>query len=184
MTVRFFILQAHYRGTLDFSNEALIAAAKAYKKIINGLNAVKGFNYNAGAAPADNVLNEEVAKLTEECFTGLNDDFNTAATIASLFNLLKKINQFHTRALDINSLKEEIFEQLKATYIGIVEQVLGLVEEKVTDATGFMKGLLEIYRDAKETKQYDKVDKIRTFFKAEGVVIKDTKTSIEWAYEE
>ncbi|TAH27748.1 MAG: cysteine--tRNA ligase [Cytophagales bacterium] len=185
MTIRFFILQAHYRGTLDFSNEALSASTKAYKKIINGLKIIKTLKPDEGANESINsTLDAEIIKFCNDCFLGLNDDFNTAATIASLFNLLKKINSFNTNQSDINTIQKSTFELLQKTYIDIVENILGLVEEKTTNSSGFINGLLELYSDAKNQKDYAKVDKIRSYFKSEGLLIKDSKTLVDWQYEE
>jgi cysteinyl-tRNA synthetase len=183
MTVRFFVLQAQYRSTLDFSNEALLAANKGYKKIANGLKIVKQLEYTSGKVP-DQKLNDEIIALCNSCYDGLNDDFNTAATIASLFNLLKKVNSFHTKSMDTASLSEEIFNKMKNTYITLVEEVLGLKEESLAHPENFINGLLELYKAAKDKKEYDKVDQIRAYFKKEGLVIKDMKHGIDWAYEE
>lgn len=185
MTVRFFILQAHYRGTLDFSNEALTAAAKAYKKIINSLVIVKKLNQEPTIPISLNgALDVEIIKMCEECFAPLNDDFNTAAAIASLFNLTKKINSFHSKTVDIQTISLATFHHLQKTYIDVVENILGLVEEKVNDADGFINGLIELYTHAKAHKDYATVDKIRAYFKAEGLLIKDAKHGIDWQYEE
>lgn len=184
MTIRFFILQAHYRSTLDFSNEALTAAGKGYKKLINGLRIAKKLKYEGGPVEKDKTLNEEIIRICEECFAGLSDDFNTAVCIAGLFNLLKKINLIYLKSLDTALLEEKNFSLMITTFKTITEDILGLMEEKVNDPDGFMNSLLEIYRDAKENKAYDKVDKIRAFFKAEGLVIKDMKNGVDWAYEE
>lgn len=185
MTVRFFILQAHYRGTLDFSNEALNAAGKAYKKIVNGLVLVKKLGHdNASSVEINPVLDKEITTLCEACFESLNDDFNTAATIASLFDMLKKINSFYSKAVNVNTIGYQTALLLEKTYVDVVENILGLVEEKKTDPTGFIAALLDVYKTAKEQKDYTTVDKIRTYFKAEGLLIKDSKTSVEWQYEE
>ncbi|WMJ72562.1 cysteine--tRNA ligase [Cytophagaceae bacterium ABcell3] len=184
MTIRFFILQAHYRSTLDFSNEALIAAGKGYKKLINGLRNAKSLVYTQGNEILDAKVDENILRLSEKCFDGLNDDFNTAVTIANLFNLLKKINSISTGQLHPGKISQETFDRMKNTFIGIVEDVLGLYEEKVGSAEGLIDGLLEIYREAKANKDFEKVDKIRAYFKKEGLVIKDMKHSIDWAYEE
>jgi cysteinyl-tRNA synthetase len=183
MTVRFFILQAQYRSTLDFSNEALLAAGKGYKKIANGLKIVKQLSYTAGKEK-DAKLNDEVIKLCESCFDGLNDDFNTALTIGNLFNLLKKINSFYSRSLDADLLEEDVFKRMKDTYVGLVEEVLGISEEKPEQSETFINALLELYKSAKENKEYAKVDQIRANFKKEGLIIKDMKNGIDWAYEE
>ena len=184
MTIRFFILQAHYRSTLDFSNDSLIAAAKGYKKLINGLRILKKIDYTPSDHPKDKALNEEILKSIESSFAGLNDDFNTAVTIGHLFNLLKKINSFYLKTIDLSLIEEQVFFQLKESFTIIVEDILGLIEEKNKDTEGFIESLLLLYKEAKEAKQYDRVDTIRAFFKKEGLSIKDMKSGIDWAYEE
>jgi cysteinyl-tRNA synthetase len=185
MTIRFFILQAHYRSTLDFSNEALLAAQKGYKKLINGLRIAGGLKYSGDVSSLkDKALNEEISKLSKACYEGMQDDLNTAVTIAALFNLLKKINQFYTQTLDIAKLEASVFENMISTLKEVTEDILGLSEEKITDSESLINGMLLIYKEAKENKQYDQVDKIRAYFKKSGLAIKDMKTGIDWAYEE
>lgn len=184
MTVRFFILQAQYRSTLDFSNESLVAANKGYKKMINGLRIAKKLSFSENEVTKDIKLNEEISKLIDQCFDGMNDDFNTAITIGHLFNLLKKINSIHTGAIDSGSIDQALFTKMIDSYVLLVEDILGLVEEKSADMDGFIHALIELYKDAKASKQYDKVDMIRAQFKSQGIVIKDMKQSVDWAYEE
>lgn len=186
MTIRFFILQAHYRSTLDFSNEALQAARKGYTKLMNGLNVLKKLQYpedDATVTP-DAKLNEEMLKLTEDCFRGLNDDMNTARTIASLFNLLKKINSLYLGQLNIAHLTRGTYDTIRNTYQELVQDVLGLKEEQIGDMDEMLHLVLGFYKEAKEGKAYDKVDAIRAELKKQGIVIKDMKTGIDWAYEE
>jgi cysteinyl-tRNA synthetase len=183
MTVRFFILQAHYRSTLDFSNEALQAARKGYIKLINGLNVLERMSYPAEAA-VDAAQDAELLKLTEDCFNGLNDDLNTARTIASLFNLLKKINSIHTGAISLGSISAETFAYVKKTYEALVKDILGLREEKPVQAEELLEVILGFYKEAKAAKDYAKVDQIRAEFKKQRIVIKDMKNGIDWAYEE
>jgi cysteinyl-tRNA synthetase len=184
MTIKFFILQAHYRGTLDFSNEALLAANKGYKKLANGLRTIKKLQQSSPLSPANAQLDEEMNKMCKACYDGLNDDLNTAVTLAALFNMLKKINQFSTHAIDINGVGEKAFNEFKNTFIEVTENILGLEEEKISDPESLIDGMLVIYKDAKDSKQYDKIDQIRTYFKKAGLVIKDMKNGIDWAYEE
>jgi cysteinyl-tRNA synthetase len=185
MTIRFFILQAHYRSTLDFSNEALQAARKGYTKLMNGLNVLKKLNYpEATTEVADAKLNEELIKLTQDCYRGLNDDLNTARTIASLFNLLKKINSLYLGQLKVEQLTRDTFDTVRDTYQDIVLNILGLKEEQAGDMNEMLHLVLNFYKEAKEMKAYDKVDAIRTELKKQGIVIKDMKTGIDWAYEE
>jgi cysteinyl-tRNA synthetase len=184
MTVRFFILQAHYRGTLDFSDDSLGAANKGYKKMINGLRIAKKLSYLESEKSKDQKLNEEVTKLIDQCFDGMNDDFNTAITIGHLFNLLKKINSVYTGSIESSSFEKAVFDKMIRTYTTLVEEVLGLTEEKSSDMEGFIEALIELYKDAKANKQYDKVDMIRSQFKTQGIVLKDMKQGVDWAYEE
>ncbi|WP_239020995.1 cysteine--tRNA ligase [Pontibacter arcticus] len=184
MTIRFFILQAHYRSTLDFSNDALQAARKGYSKLMNGLRILAKMDGQAGTGEPDQKLNEELKKLVEDCFKGLNDDLNTAKTIASLFNLLKKINSLYLGQLTIASITTEVYTLLTETYRTLVLDVLGLQQESTADVEEMLHLVLGFYKEAKDTKAYDKVDEIRAELKKQGIVIKDLKTGIDWAYEE
>lgn len=186
MTIRFFILQAHYRSTLDFSNEALQAARKGYTKLMNGLRVLKKLEYTEETAETvpDEKLNEELQKLAQECFRGLNDDLNTARTIAALFNLLKKINSLYLGQINMGQLSRGTFDLIRDTYQELVLDVLGLKEESVGDMEEVLNLVLSFYKEAKEQKAYDKVDAIRAELKQHGIVIKDMKTGIDWAYEE
>ncbi|MCC9136358.1 cysteine--tRNA ligase [Pontibacter silvestris] len=184
MTIRFFILQAHYRSTLDFSNEALQAARKGYTKLMNGLRVLEKLKYTEEAAEPDEKLNVDLLKLSEDCFRGLNDDLNTAKTIASLFNLLKKINSLYLGQVPMASLARGTFDTIRETYQKLVLDVLGLQEEPMGDAEEILELVLNFYKEAKEAKAYDKVDIIRAELKKQGIVIKDLKSGIDWAYEE
>jgi cysteinyl-tRNA synthetase len=185
MTVRFFMLQSHYSSTLDFSNDALKAAARGYKKIINGLVLAKEMEYNPdGSVEKNEKAIQQIDSIIENCYRAMNDDFNTAKTIAQLFNLLKKINSISTKNLNPAELGEDAFNKLKDTYISFVENILGLKEEKPENVDGIIGILLGIYKQAKEAKDYDKVDEIRASLKQYGIVLKDMRDSIGWAYEE
>ncbi|MGV3640013.1 MAG: DALR domain-containing protein, partial [Adhaeribacter sp.] len=183
MTVRFFMLQAHYRSTLDFSNEALVAARKGYVKLINGLHVLDKLQVPEEGA-ADAALEAELRKLTDDCFMGLNDDLNTARTIASLFNLLKKINSLYTGQISLASVSAETLGYVKDHYRSLVIDILGLKEESSADAPQLLEVLLRFYQEAKAARNYARVDEIRAEFKKQGVVIKDMKNGIDWAYEE
>ncbi|MHA8065142.1 cysteine--tRNA ligase [Aquirufa sp. ROCK2-A2] len=185
MTVRFFMLQSQYRSTLDFSNEALKAAQKGYKRIANGLKIIKNLNYpNDLQGIEAGKHDEEIDLAVQGCYDGLNDDLNTAVTIANLFNLLKKINQLQTGQVTFEQISRKGFERLKSSFNGILIDVLGITEEIPENWDVLSKGLLELYKQFKENKQYDKVDEIRATFKSMGLLIKDMKTSIDWGYEE
>ena len=190
MTVRFFMLQSHYRSTLDFSNEALKAAQKGYRRLINGLRLLKQMTYPTDVpatdadVPADPKQADEIAKYCQGLYDAMNDDLNTAVTIGHLFNLVKKINQIDTGQVTLPQLGETAFTQLKTTFVQFLEDVLGLREETNRDQTAMVGGMLDLYRDYKTQRLYDKVDQVRSYFKSQGLVIRDMKHRIDWAYEE
>lgn len=185
MTVRFFMLQSQYRSTLDFSNEPLKAAQKGYKRLINGLRIIKSLDYQEteGVLP-DEKHSQEINKAVQGCYDGMNDDLNTAVTIANLFTLLKKINQLYMNQLQAAQLGQEAFNLLKTTFVQFTEEILGLKEEPNNNSEALLAGLLSLYREYKTNQRYDKVDEIRSYFKANGLFIKDMKHRIDWAYEE
>ncbi len=185
MSVRFFMLQSHYSSTLDFSNDALKAAAKGYKKMINGLVLSKKLEFTPdNSVQVNEKTGGQINGIIDNCYRALNDDFNTAQAIAHIFNLLKRINSIATGNLKSAELGEEIFKKLVQTYVTLVEDVLGLKEEKPKDAEGMLNIVIDLYKQAKDAKEYDKVDAIRAKLKSHGIVLKDTKESVEWAYEE
>ena len=189
MTIRFFLLQAHYRGTVDFSNEALNAAEKGYHKIMNGLRSLEGLTQNKNAnAELNSNLKSEINDICKQCHDGMNDDFNSAITIASLFQLLKHINSFKSGLQQIDSLSENTFAMMKDTYKTFVGDILGLSEEIAPNNPDFNKDLLSIildnYTDAKNKKDYATVDMIRAKLKKSGIVFRDSKSGSEWACEE
>lgn len=184
MTIRYFILTAHYRSTLDFSNDALQAAQKGYKKLINGLRIAKILQFDEADAVVDEEQVTQIQSSIAATYRAMEDDFNTAQAIGHLFNLLKKINSLYTGQLSAGALGKEVFDQLIQTFITFVEDILGLVEEKSDSQEGMINLLLKLYTEAKTARNYDKVDEIRAGLKSLGFVVKDMKDKIDWAYEE
>lgn len=183
MTIRFFVMQAHYRGTLDFSNEALQAAQKGFNKLINAYKAIQNLHYS-GEEETNLKQEKNVNTNIETCFRALNDDFNTAQVIAGLFNLTKTINTFNNGSFNTGVIREETFDKLKSTFLVFVSDILGLTEELDQKGKQAIEEKLQGYSRAKEAKDYDKVDLIRGEFKELGLMIRDMKHKIDWAYEE
>lgn len=184
MTVRFFMLQSHYSSTLDFSNEALKAAQKGYKKLANGLKVLRSLQYVDDGETADNSVQEQIKKTISSCHAAMNDNFNTALTIGNLFTLLKRINSLYTGNLKYSVVGQDLFNELKQTYVDFVEDILGLHEERPEDLEALLHPLLDIYKDSKYNRQFDKVDMIRAGLKESGIILKDMKNGVDWAYEE
>lgn len=185
MTVRFFMLQSQYRSTLDFSNDALKAAQKGYRRLINGLRVSKNLEFVANDEVAiDEKKKAEIEKSLEGFYEALNDDLNTAVAIAQLFTLLKYVNMIYMNQLQSGAIGQDTFDNLKTKFVDFIENILGLEEEKPTNDEAVIQGMLELYRDHKAKQEYDKVDQIRTYFKANSMSIKDMKHKIDWAWEE
>ncbi|TGE09882.1 cysteine--tRNA ligase [Hymenobacter fodinae] len=200
MTARFFLLQAHYRSTVDITDEGLQAARKGYRKLMNGLRLLDKLNeaslssevikartvqpMTEGQAPDTTKGDAELRKLVADCFAGLNDDLNTAKAIASLFNLLRKLNGFFANLTTLATVSAAALQEATEAYRTLVTDILGLVDEPRAKAEDLLRLTLEFYQEAKVTKAYDKVDQIRAALKEQGIVVKDTKAGIDWAYSE
>ncbi|MEL6560736.1 MAG: cysteine--tRNA ligase [Bacteroidota bacterium] len=184
MTVRFFMLQSHYSSTLDFSNEALTAAQKGYSKIANGLKLIEKLQFTEDGAETNEKAIKQINQICDNCTYAMNDDFNTALTIGHIFNLLKKINSLQTKNLKFTEIGKDTFERMINTFKTFTVDILGLMEEDKADSKSLIDILIKLYKEAKDAKEYDKVDSIRAQMKALGLVLKDMKDQIDWAYEE
>lgn len=185
MTIRYFILTAHYRSTLDFSNQALQAAQKGYKKLINGLRIARTLTYQEDTNfPLDPTQVEQVQKSLNAAMGAMDDDFNTAQAIGHLFNILKKINSIYTGQLAASSFGKTVFDNMIQTFDRFITEILGLVEEKLSEQEPLLDVLLKVYEEAKTARNYAKVDELRTALKQLGIIVKDMKNKIDWAYEE
>jgi cysteinyl-tRNA synthetase len=177
MPVRFFMLQSHYSSTLDFSNEALSAAEKGYKKLVNALIILKKLSYT-GLKTVDENLSDELNRLTKECYTNMSDDFNTAKTLAVLFEMSARINDFKSGNISVHEVDENTFETFKQTYISFMEDVLGLREEAEHGqelSNGLIGLLIEMRKKARQDKNFALSDKIRDELKNLGVQLMDGK---------
>ena len=186
MTIRFFMLQSHYASTLDFSNDALNAAQKGWMKLNNGLRAVDEIEILESLASegTDEKLMKQINQMCDNCQFAMNDDFNTALTIGHLFNMLKKINSIKTGQLSQEQLGSLALTRLKETYKNFLETILGLRYEENFDAPALLLTILDEYQEAKTKKNYDKVDALRAKLKSQGVIVKDMKNLVDWAFEE
>ncbi|MDR0333944.1 MAG: cysteine--tRNA ligase [Dysgonamonadaceae bacterium] len=176
MTVRFFMSLAHYRSTLDFSNEALQAAEKGYKKLMESLSTLEKLTPLATSSA-------DIAALRENCYAAMNDDFNSPILVSHLFEAVRIINS----AKDGNeSLTIADIEVLKETMQTFVFDVLGLIDETKgagVDSSiinGLMDLIIDIRKTARENKDWATSDKIRDELKAAGIEIKDTKEGVTW----
>lgn len=174
MTIRFFILQAHYRSPLDFSNAALKASEKGYERMMKAVKTLQDLKPSENSSfSVDDVINK--AK------SAINDDFNTPILISVLFDAVKTINS-------INDGKETItkkdLNKLQIFFNDFIFNVLGFAEEEVNTnsdlSSDLIEMLLNIRLKAKANKDFATSDLIRDQLASLGVIVKDKKDSYEW----
>ena len=179
MTIRFFILQAHYRSTLDFSNEALTAAEKGLDRLMKGVETL-------GKLKASERSTVDVSDLEKRCREAMDDDLNSPMVISSLFDWVRVINQVADGA---QQLSEEDLKRLRETVSLYVFDILGLRDEKSASAAGndkvapLVELLLEMRQKAKAEKNWGFADLIRDRLTALGIRVKDRKDGVDWEIE-
>lgn len=178
MTIRFFILQAHYRSTLDFSNDALKASEKGLKRIIGAANDVKTLAVKGSGAD-----NNELSDIYNKVVEALCDDINTPIALSYLFEAVRVINQVKEGSLEITKNDKTILDEL---FLKIVPDVLGLIDESAESGSeelvkGLVDMVLDVRKEAKAHKDFTTSDHIRDELKALGIQIKDTKDGVEWS---
>ena len=176
MTIRFFILQAHYRSTLDFSNEALLAAEKGLDKLLKAWATL-------GKITASDKSSVDVNSLRNNCYEAMNDDFNSPIVIANLFEGVRIINSVNDKK---ESLSADDLHLLRDTFNTFTGEILGLKQEEAaagSDETlnGLMQLILDLRKNAKTAKDFATADKIRDELTRVGISVKDTKDGAEWS---
>jgi cysteinyl-tRNA synthetase len=178
MTIRFFILQTHYRSTLDFSNEALQAAEKGFRRLREAHENLLRISVVGSEEAADKILDEKVIRLVHEFDEFMNDDFNSAKVLANMFELVPVINSIKNGQLNSNCLSRETYTLLKGYFKNYLEDIFGLKEEIVADnqkLDGVLELLIDIRKEAKTKKDYNTSDKIRNQLLHMGISLKDDK---------
>lgn len=176
MTIRFFILQAHYRSTLDFSNKALQAAEKGLKRLFEAIDKIERL-------PTSDKTDIELNKFEKECYAALNDDLNTPILISHLFEGVKFIN---SAAIGKASIKKEEKKRLAKIFDKFTFEILGLKEDvengsKSDELTEELINILLTMRlEAKNNKDFQTADKIRDQLQDAGIRIKDKKDGFDW----
>jgi cysteinyl-tRNA synthetase len=182
LTIRFFILQAHYRSTLDFGNEPLKAAQKGYLKLRSALKTLQSLSASAQAdSPA---IADKITTWEEACASAMNDDLNTAQLIAVLFEMATYANALKNKQeKDIPSPAE--LQKIQSLYAAYFEDVLGLGdqgddEQSAEVLNDVMSVLIDLRSKAKDNKDYATADAIRDQLKSIGVTIMDGKDGADW----
>jgi len=190
MVIRFFILQTHYRSTLDFSNDALQASEKGLKRLweaYENLNKLQAMNAERKTDSTDKELDDKVNKLITEFDEFMNDDFSTARVLANMFELAPVINSLKDKIIPITSLSKQTLELLQKQFSVYIENILGLKSVSEADNTklqGIMHLLIDIRKEARKKKDFVTSDKIRNQLSQLGISIKDEKDGeMSWSIE-
>ncbi|MFY7898723.1 MAG: cysteine--tRNA ligase [Chitinophagaceae bacterium] len=177
MTIRFFILQSHYRSTLDFSNEALKASEKAFKRLWEAYENVQQLSADKNIDATDQLLDAKVVKLVDEFAEFVNDDLNTAKVIANMFDLASIINGIKDGHISNNAISSNTLQFLQTQMKIFIEDIFGL--KQVKDGGKKLEGVLELLinlrKEAKAKKDFVTSDKIRNELAAIGIQLKDEK---------
>ncbi|MBS1935053.1 MAG: cysteine--tRNA ligase [Bacteroidetes bacterium] len=186
MTIRFFILQTHYRSTLDFSNEALQAAEKGLKRLWEAYEELQKLEFDA-YKERNEELEKTFYKLCGEFDEFMNDDFNTAKVLANMFTLVSNINSLKSGNLEKTTLSADCYAYVKKQFKAYVEDILGLQDEN-EDKRGRLNGVLDLLidlrKEAKSKKDYVTSDKIRNQLNRLGILMKDEKDgNISYSFE-
>ncbi|HEY0244210.1 MAG TPA: cysteine--tRNA ligase [Mucilaginibacter sp.] len=173
MTVRFFMLQAHYRSTLDFGNEAMEASEKGFKRLMSAV----GLLDNLKAADKSEI---EIAPLMQRCYDAMNDDFNSPVLIAELFEASRIINSINDGKLKIDPNNLQLLKNMMALF---VFEVLGLKDEQAEndDLPKILNFIVALRGEAKQNHDYATSDKIRDGLQKIGFQLKDSKDGTNWA---
>lgn len=172
MTVRFFMLQAHYRSTLDFSNEALEASEKGFKRMMNAFALAPNLKASANGEI-------EIEPLQQRCYDAMNDDFNSPVLIAELFEVCRIVNSVHDQKLKIDQHNLGLLQQLLQ---GFVVEVLGLKDESAAseELPKVLDFVINLRSEAKSNQDYATSDKIRQGMQQIGYQLKDSKEGTSW----
>lgn len=176
-TMRFFVLQAHYRSTIDFSNEALQAAEKGFTRLNNALELLQKIK------PSDK-SSVNIQAVIDACFDALNDDLNTPIAIAQLFETARIINSVNDGR---ETLSNADLEKLKTFYHSVFFDIMGLLPESAVNESNLESALMDIIiylrLTARKNKDFAMSDVIRDKLKSAGVLLKDSKEGTVWERE-
>ena len=172
MTVRFFMLQAHYRSTLDFSNEALEASEKGFKRLLHAVDLLDGLNVSDKSTC-------DIAALKARGYAAMNDDFNSPILIAELFEAVKLINGINDGKVQISATDLASLSQFVKQ---MVFDVLGLKSEgnEGTELAPLMDLVIKLRNEAKAKQDYATSDKIRIALQEAGIQLNDSKEGTTW----
>lgn len=185
MVVKFFMLMAHYRSTLDITDEALLAAEKGFRKLMETNRLLQNMpvdprDFDGSESDTDRAI----LALIEDAYQGMDDDFNTAIAIAALNELGSYVHKLANNQLAHSEVAPWVLEKMKVTFSTFISNIFGLKEEEAEDngtVDGLMELILDIRAQARAQKDWATSDKIRDALAIVGIQVKDGKEGVSWS---
>lgn len=187
MTVKYFFLTAHYRSTLDITDDGLLAAEKGFRKLMETYRLLKEIplpdNYDGSESDTDRAILHDI----EQAFEGMDDDFNTAIAIANLNQAGSYVHKLHNRQIGPNEVSPWVLERLKTVFHSFLFDIFGLYDDlsKNNDNDGKLSGLMELVlalrAQARAQKDWATSDQIRDALGSIGIQVKDGKEGTSWS---
>ncbi len=185
MVVRFFMLQTHYRSTMDLSDEALQAAKKGYARLMEAWNTLKGLEGRGGAQ--NGTVGKELAAGLEAAYAEMDDDFNTPKAVARIFELVTRINALQGGQLSLDEVGAGALDEFREGLGTLLFDVLGLSDEAAAGGAEqealdkVMQIMLDLRQQARADKDWALSDKLRDALAGAGITVKDSKEGATWS---
>ncbi|MEO1434211.1 MAG: cysteine--tRNA ligase [Bacteroidota bacterium] len=186
MVVRFFMLQSHYRSTLDLSDDALKAAEKGYMRLMEAHRILQKLEYTV----EENPTNEDraVNAMLDRVYEDMNDDFNTPKALGKLFGLVSKVNSLANGRMDMSTIAKTTLERMKTVFHSFIFDVFGLKDDTYQNGNGADNGtldglmdlILDLRQEVRQRKDWPTADKIRDALSALKIQVKDGKEGSSW----
>lgn len=183
MIFRFFLLQSHYRSTVDLTDDALAAAEKGYHRLMEGMKRLESLSTDS---TENGALGNDIEELLGKMYEEMNNDFNTPKTLAIMFELITKVNAIVDGHLSVNEVSVATMDKLKSQMAGFVSEIMGLTDERIGGGQeshlidGLMEVIISIRKQAREDKNWGTADLIRDSLTDLKIVLKDGKDGTSW----
>jgi cysteinyl-tRNA synthetase len=186
MSVRFFMLQAHYTSTLNITDKGLQAAEKGYNRLMEAYHLLKDMEHTVEEQLTDD--DAQINKMLDLAFDAMNDDFNTAAALAKLNIVIPKINAIQNGRMEMSSISKATLARIKQVFSDFIFEIFGLLDEdKQEDSEEgnnlldeAMNVIIELRQEARTNKDWGTSDLIRDKLQKMGIQIKDSKDGASW----
>ena len=183
MVLRFFMMQSHYRSTLDITNEALLAAEKGFNRLMDGLVTAHKLTHDTPISSGN--LDAAFEALIEAPFNEMCDDFNTPKALAAIFEIITKVNALSSGHIPLTDVSTGVLQRIKDTLSTFVIDIFGLQDDRITGGgseilDGLMDLIIDIRAEARSDKNWGISDKIRDALSSLDIQLKDGADGTEW----